>query len=209
MTTAIFNVRSVANEFLRPESILDPYERAAVRVLTRFGGKTRRIVQQRQRKGRYARASEYPEELRALLGLGRDPKTGRFTSGINVTDIQPKPKISADPAKDQSPRYFSKLLRKHTYFVVDKAKLSVLTGTARLPGQTPADTPEMLEEGGLRTQLSGGEWVVIYQGGQPSKVRLARRVRKPVRYKGHRYVETSHATALDANMPQMWKDSIT
>lgn len=209
------DIKTVGKKFIKPEAIIDPLERAAIRKLARHGGLTQKITKRSMRRGRKARPSEYPDELKALLfgrdgtgakwlGAGRDSKTGRFVE--RISDIQPTPKISARP--DQSPKYWTKLLRNHIYFVVDRYRMSVIIGPADLPGQTPRDTPRVLEEGGVRMQKSGGEWIAIYEGGQPRRIRLARRRRKPVRYRGHKYVETSHAEALDRNMPEIWRDSV-
>lgn len=206
------SVKQVGNAIVKPEKLLSAYQRAGMKRLRSHGALTRTIAKRSMRKGTYKKPSQYPEELKELLGVGRDSK-GRFTAGkgAEVTDILPRPKNSASsaPGSKQSPKWWTKLLRDHIYYAPpDAIKLSVIMGPATLPGIRQKDTLSLLEDGGTRTQKAGGEWTLIYEGRTPIKARLARRVRKSVKYRGHQTMARAHEEALDQNMPDIWKDSI-
>lgn len=200
MPTLGMNINQVRQRILQPEKVLTPFERMALGKLKRHGGLTRRTMQQMMRPGTLARVSEYPEDLRRLLdSKGRDAAEA-------MRDIRPRPKRKAKP--NAGPLYWTKLLRKHIYFIPDAGSMSVITGVADLPGASPDRTPQILNEGGIRTEKTGGEWVFIYEGGRPTKVRLAKQKRGQVRYREFGYAEKAHDIALTKDVPDMYRNSI-
>lgn len=212
------NIKSVGKAFLKPDRLITAKERAELRVLRTHGSMTRTIMKRSMRPGRKLRFAEYPRQLQALLtgrdgsgrqwqGAGRSQTTGRFVE--RVRDIKPAQMLSAPHGQNRSPLYYTKLLRDHIYYVVDYQKMSVVTGAADLPASKPDDTPELLNSGGTRTQPTGGEWrLVSDRGTGRRKARLVNRQRGRVRYRGYSYAERSHAEALDANMPDLYRDSV-
>jgi hypothetical protein len=206
-----FNVKQLRGKFLQKETILTPLQRAQYNGLRSIGAKTRSLARQSMRKGRLAKPTEYPKDLKALLGIKEDSVGGRINQGRNTkgqfaksADVQPIPRLRSEPG--QPPRYYTGLIRKHVYFQADPVTMSVVTGPAALPGIKQTDTLDLLEHGGTRVE-EVGEWVLFYVKGRKT-VRLANFQTRSVRYEARPFMAPAQDKAVGFLVPQVWEDSL-
>lgn len=129
---------SIRSQFLDRQHIMNRYDKAALRGLTRFGGTTRQISRRsmRSRKSK-AKVSEFDDDLKALL------REDASQSGRRKPDISPWPLRTSKPGDPPFAR--SRKLKDKIFFVADKKSRSVVIGPQVFAG---SDDMGSLETGG-------------------------------------------------------------
>ena len=198
-----YDLKSIKREFLDRRAVMSRMDKAAITGLRKFGGFTRTVIRRSMRKGgQVAPRSRWPNELKKLIGNGRD-SSGRF-HGAGELDIVPLPRIGSRART--SPRYRSRLLKDKIFYVLPPTGRSVVIGP-QVWGMH--DAPGTLEDGG---EIGGPygyrrEWVAWWDGGK-RKIRLVAKGGRRIKLKPRPYVEPAYETALDAKVPGLWRDSV-
>jgi hypothetical protein len=198
------DLKSIKRQVLDRQQVMNRFDKAAIVGLRRFGGFTRSVIRRSMKKGgQVAPRSRWPNELKALIGNGRD-SAGKF-QGAGELDILPRPRIAS--RRGRPPRYRqTRLLKDKIFFIVATTGRSVVIGPQVWGMHDPAGT---LEHGG---EIGGPlgyrrEWVAWWDGGK-RKIRLVAKGGRRIRIKPRPYVEPAYDLALDSKVPGLWQDSI-
>jgi hypothetical protein len=185
------------------QALMTKIERAQTNGLRAVGAMTRIVAKRSMRRGRFMKVAEFPPELKALISGMRDNATGKLVTRKTL-NISPMPKLASRP--NQAPLYYGKQLRDFVLYFVDPARMSVVTGPAKLERMKQKGTPELLEHGGKRTE-SVGSWKKLYNNGQPI-IRLANPRTRSITYEGRGFMKSAHNIAVDSLVPQIWENSL-
>ena len=187
---------SIRSQFLDRQQIMNRYDKAALKGLTRFGGLTRTISRRSMRvRKTKAKVSEFDPELKALL------REDASQSGRNKPDISPWPLRTSKPGS--APFARNRQLKDKIFFVADKKRRSVVIGP-----QIRAGTDDMgsLETGGFISKPAK-QWVKFYDQGV-RKIRLVAKGGRRVRLKARPYMKPAYDKAVETLIPGIWQNSL-
>lgn len=177
MPRSNINTRSF---FDRP-AVTGAVDRAAVRVLSRFGAFVRQTARRSIRKPKQMKLSDMSPEQRESFRIRKE---------IAARRGETPPKRPAAPSRPgKPPRSQTGLLRKFIFFSFDRATSSVVVGPQDVPTAGPADVPRILEEGGM-TKITTG----------PNEGQRRRVAARP--YMGPAFA------AEQPKLSGMWKDAV-
>lgn len=195
------DLKSIKRQFLDRPAVMSRFDKAALRRLAKFGGRTRTIARRSMRKGgRRKTVSQFDPELRKLLRQGRDER-GRFVGFQDSNDIKPWPVTHSAPGK--SPNALSRTLKDKIFFVANLDKRNVVIGPQVFDR---SDVPGLLEDGGT-AEDNAGKWVAFWENGV-RKIRLAKNAGPRIKVKARPYMQPAYDKAVDALVPGIWQDSI-
>tara|TARA_R110002072_G_scaffold238769_3_gene396387 strand:- start:8532 stop:9137 length:606 start_codon:yes stop_codon:yes gene_type:complete len=144
-----FDIKSAKSHFFDVQAIKARTAPESQRILSEYG----RDVRQTDRK------SIRPRKQMTLAEMSTEQRAAhKRRQRIAKQAGRPAPK---KPTKGSEPgqaprRGASDLLRKHTYYIYDRTRDSVVVGAAKLGGVKGADAPETLEHGGY-ANITWGE----------------------------------------------------
>lgn len=173
-----FNIKGAKKLFFDAQKVVTAAEKAERRALSKFGAFVRTTAKRSIRKARQKKIAELtPEERRSWEIRKEIGKRKGFKAR--------RPLKASEPGEPH--RYRAGLIKKHIFFLWDKANKSVIIGPARLSKR--GDAPHDLEFGGNTTLTAGpdrGKRITIKP--RPT-MQLAMQKELP-------------------GLPEMWKDAV-
>lgn len=194
------DMKAIKSKFMDRKAVLNRFDKAAARVLSRVGALTRTRARRSMRPGgKKAKVSQFDDSLKKVLGELRDEK-GRFKK-TDTLDIKPWPVISSKPG--EAPRTRSRQLKDKIFFAADSSHRSVVTGPQI---QRDSDVPELLEFGGL-SESDESEWVKFWSNGN-RVIRLVAKGKARIRLKARPYMGPAHDAAVESLIPGIWQNAL-
>lgn len=210
-------VKQAKKLFLDRPAIINRLDKVARRRLAIFGGYTMRTARNSIKPSRDMRVDELPADIKELLGEAAQPQStkrdvrGRFVAGAKKAQelslrelVAPWPQTSGAPGKPPqytlnytySGKKFSRF-KDLIIFIVEPNLASVVIGPVIFQR---SDIPGILEEGGMSSAYVP-QWFKLSDG----KVR-ANFTKKPKRIKAHPYMAPAFDTALDRQVPRIFRE---